>query len=62
MKLELISRLSKLLYSKDQSTDDNWSSKFVVKWKDFHFTESIIENIKKSRILLSFRKYKRVDY
>ena len=34
MKLELISRLSKSLLSKDQSIDDNWASQFAGEWID----------------------------
>ena len=49
MKLELISRLSKSLLSKDQSIDDNWASQFVGEWKDSRSAESIIEDIRNSR-------------
>ena len=49
MKLELISRLSKSLLSKDQSIDDNWVSQFAGEWKDSRSAESIIEDIRNSR-------------
>lgn len=49
MKLELISRLSKSLLSKDQSIDDNWTSQFAGEWKDSRSAESIIEDIRNSR-------------
>ena len=49
MKLELISRLSKSLLSKDQSIDDNWASQFAGEWKDSRSAESIIEDIRNSR-------------
>ena len=49
MKLELISRLSKSLLSKDQSMDDNWVSQFAGEWKDSRSAESIIEDIRNSR-------------
>ena len=49
MKLELISRLSKSLLSKDQSIDDNWRSQFAGEWKDSRSAESIIEDIRNSR-------------
>lgn len=49
MKLELISRLSKSLLSKDQSIDDNWASQFAGGWKDSRSAESIIEDIRNSR-------------
>lgn len=51
MKLELISRLSKSLLSKDQSIDDNWASQFAGEWKDSRSAESIIEDIRNSRTL-----------
>ena len=49
MKLELISRLSKSLLSKDQSIDDNSASQFGEEWKDSRSAESIIEDIRNSR-------------
>ena len=49
MKLELISRLSKSLLSKDQSIDDTWASHFAGEWKDSRSAESIIEDIRNSR-------------
>lgn len=49
MKLELISRLSKSLLSKDQFIDDNWASQFAGEWKDSRSAESIIEDIRNSR-------------
>lgn len=50
MKLELISRLSKSLLSKDQSIDDNWAIRqFAGEWKDSRSAESIIEDIRNSR-------------
>ena len=49
MKLELISRLSKSLLSKDQSIDDICDSQFAGEWKDSRSAESIIEDIRNSR-------------
>ena len=49
MKLELISRLSKSLLSKDQSIEDNWASQFAGEWKDSRSAESILEDIRNSR-------------
>lgn len=51
MKLELISRLSKSLLSKDQTIDDNWVSQFSGAWKDSRSAESIIADIRNSRTL-----------
>ena len=60
MKLELISRLSKSLLSKDQSIDDNWASQFAGEWKDSRSAESIIEDIRNSRTIaeLKYGAYK----
>ena len=49
MKLELISRLSNSLLSKDQSIDDDWVFQFAGEWKDSRSAESIIENIRNSQ-------------
>lgn len=49
MKLELISRLSNSLLSKDQSIDDDWVFQFAGEWKDSRSAESIIEDIRNSR-------------
>ena len=49
VKLELISRLSKSLLSKDQIADEDWASQFAGKWKDSRSAESIIEDIRSSR-------------
>lgn len=51
MKLELISKLSKSLLSKDRSMDDNWVPQFAGEWKDSRSAESIIEDIRNSRTL-----------
>lgn len=49
VKLELISRLSKSLLSKEHTHESNWVSQFAGEWKDSRSAEDIIEDIRNSR-------------